>query len=218
LQNKAENIFYNPTVTKTVSRRNLPHWNQSAKMYFSTFRTADSIPQEKIEVFRKEKQQWQRKHAKPYNENEKAEYRLLFSDTMNGWLDNCYGECVLRKLEYAIIVKEAIEHFNRERYLLDHWVIMPNHVHILLVTREEYELSKILHSWKSFTSNKINKMYSMSGSFWQAETFDHIVRNNQQLEKFREYIKMNIAKAGVLWSEKPIHNHVVEDNRLRQDA
>jgi len=178
----------------------------------------DSIPQDRIEVFRQEKQQWQRSHSKPYNENEKAEHRLLFSDKMNTWLDNCHGECLLRELECARVVKGALEYFVEERYFLDHWVIMPNHVHVLLVTCDGYDLSRTLHSWKSFTSNQINKIYSRTGSFWQTETFDHIVRNPRQLEKYREYIKMNVAKAGVLWSEKSMTICLQRDDRLRQDA
>ena len=204
MQQKSNNIFYNPTVIKKVTRRNLPHWNQSEKMYFTTFRTADSMPQDEIEVLRQERQQWQQNRPKPYNEKEKAEYRLLFSEKMNAWLDNCHGECLLSAPECATMLKDAIEHFESKRYFLDHWVIMPNHVHVLLITCDGYDLSKTLHSWKSFTSNEINKMYSRAGPFWQSETFDHIVRNNQQLEKYREYIKMNITKAGVLWSEKSI--------------
>jgi REP element-mobilizing transposase RayT len=210
LQKQPENIFYNPTVVKKVARRNLPHWQQSGKMYFSTFRTADSIPQAKIELFRRERQQWQQKHTQPYNEQEKAENRLLFSDKMNTWLDNCHGECLLAKPACAEIVKNAIEHFEGDRYRLDHWVIMRNHVHILLVVEKGYELGGILHSWKSFTSNEINKIYSRTGTFWQAETFDHIVRSNRQLEKYREYIKMNVCKAGVSWSEKSIHTYFPE--------
>ncbi|MEN8128171.1 MAG: transposase [Planctomycetota bacterium] len=212
MQKKTENIFYNPTARKKVTRRNLPHWNQSEKMYFTTFRTADSIPQDRIKVFRQEKQLWQRNHSKPYNENEKAEHRLLFSDKMNTWLDNCHGKCLLRKPECVTVVRDAMEHFDKERYFLDHWVIMPNHVHVLLITCDGYNLSSILHSWKSFTSNQINRIYSWTGSFWQAETFDHIVRNAGQLEKYREYIKMNIAKAGVLWSENSIQVCLLEDD------
>ena len=214
----SENIFYNPMVSKKVTRRNLPHWQPIGKMYFTTFRAADSVPHEKAEVFRGAKQQWQKNHAKPYTEREKAEYRLLFSDKMNRWLDCCHGECLLAEPACAAIVKEAIEHFEGERHLLDHWVIMPNHVHIILVVTEGEDLTKILHSWESFTSNKINKMYSRKGTFWQSETFDHIVRNDRQLEKYREYIRMNIDKAGVLWSEKSIEYHVLDINRLRQDA
>ena len=218
MDQNSNNIFYNPTVFKKTTRRNLPHWQQTGKMYFTTFRTADSIPQEKAEEFRHAKQQWQKTHTKPYNEMEKIEYRLLFSDKMNAWLDRCHGECLLAKHDCAAIVKGAIEHFQDQRYLLDHWVIMPNHVHILLIAHEAYELSTILHSWKSFTSNKINKLYSKKGAFWQSETFDHLVRSNQQLEKYREYIRMNIDKAGVLWSEKTLENRFLGVNRLRQDA
>jgi len=166
------------------------------------FRAADSIPHEKSDLFSQARQQWQQNHSPPYSEKDKAEYHLLFSEKMNAWLDNCYGECLLTKPACAEIIQGAIKYFEGERYFLDHWVIMPNHVHVLMVICEEYELSGILHSWKSFTSNEINKAFARQGAFWQAETFDHIVRNGRQLEKYREYIKMNIDKAGVLWSQE----------------
>ena len=218
MQQKSKNIYYNPIVAKKVNRRNLPHWKQTEKLYFVTFRTADSIPQDKMELFRRKRQQWQQQHSEPYSEKDKVEYRILFSEKANTWLNNCYGECLLADLECANIVRKAIEYFNGERYFLDHWVIMPNHIHVLLIVRQRYDLSKIFHSWKSFTSNKINRIYSRTGSFWQAETFDHIVRNSRQLEKYREYIKMNIDKAGVCWSQKSILLCNLESKALRQDA
>src|ERR1017187_3273041 len=74
---------------------------------------------------------------------------------------------------------------------------MPNHVHVLVRPAMEHKLSDILQSWKSFTAKEANKLLNRGGEFWQPESFDHIVRNEQQLEKFGRYIQENPAKAGL---------------------
>ncbi len=48
---------------------------------------------------------------------------------------------------------------------------------------------------KRHSAVRINKRLQRSGTLWQAESFDHIVRNDAQLDHFREYIKDNPNKA-----------------------
>jgi hypothetical protein len=81
------------------------------------------------------------------------------------------------------------------RYDLDRFVVAANHVHILVTPRPGYELSDILHSWKSFTANQLNRRLGQPGAFWQKESFDHIVRSPAQLERFRAYIDGHVAAA-----------------------
>ena len=73
--------------------------------------------------------------------------------------------------------------------------IMPNHVHVLVRPIMEHKLPDILHSWKSFTAHAIAKALSRTGALWQDESFDHIVRDEDQLERFALYIAANPAKA-----------------------
>jgi hypothetical protein len=49
----------------------------------------------------------------------------------------------------------------------------------------------ILHSWKSFSANKINKMTGSRGPMWHRESFDHIVRNASQLARIEQNIRDN---------------------------
>ena len=71
------------------------------------------------------------------------------------------------------------------------YVIMPNHVHVLVRPIMEHKLPDILHSWKSFTSHAIGKALGRTGALWQDESFDHIVRDEHQLERFGLYIAEN---------------------------
>jgi REP element-mobilizing transposase RayT len=187
-------IFYDPDAEKQIHSRNLPHWMQHGRMYFVTFRLSDSLPHERIEQIRAERRVWEQCNHQPYSQWQWLEYHRLFSKRIEDWLDNNIGTCVLAHQQCASIVANAIGHFEGKRYRLDHWIIMPNHVHMLIVPIEPYLLFDILHSIKSYTAKIINKCLGRKGQLWQHESFDHIVRSNQQLEKFREYILENAAK------------------------
>ena len=80
---------------------------------------------------------------------------------------------------------------------------MPNHVHALVKPLEEHKISDILHSWKSYTANEINKRESCSGELWMRESYNHIVRNEDSLNYIRRYINQNPAKAGITVLKAP---------------
>ena len=68
---------------------------------------------------------------------------------------------------------------------------MPNHVHAIVTPIAGYSISEILHSWKSYTANEIHRLLGRTGSLWQKESFDHIVRGPEQLERIERYIHDN---------------------------
>jgi putative transposase len=175
--------------------RRLPHWEQAGRTYFVTFRLADSLPQDKLERWMNERAAWLLSHPAPHNAEQLAEYDRLFGDRLQEWLDAGHGECLLRQPALAGIVATALRHFHGQRYELGAFVIMPNHVHALVSPLAEWTLEQILHSWKSYTANQINRALGRTGQVWQHESFDHIVRNEQALDHFVEYIRQNPAKA-----------------------
>lgn len=93
------------------------------------------------------------------------------------------------------MVESALLHFDGDRYDLIDYVIMPNHVHVLVSPKESHSMSSILHSWKRFTAREVNKLTGSSGQFWQHESFDHLVRGAGSLEGFIRYIRENPQKA-----------------------
>ncbi|MFA7164242.1 MAG: transposase [Desulfoplanes sp.] len=180
--------YFNKQDTIANLSGNLPHWRQESVTYFVTFRTSDSLPQVKLNQWKEEKAEWLEKHPEPHDEATKREFYERFPDRLQKWLDQGYGDCLLGRPELKTIVEGALHHFNGDRYELDKYVIVPNHVHVLVTPRNGHDLSEILHSWKSFTSTQINKKAGRKESFWQKESFDHIVRSAAQLEKIRLYI------------------------------
>jgi carbamoylphosphate synthase large subunit/REP element-mobilizing transposase RayT len=179
----------------SFSRRNLPHLSQPDVTYFVTFRLGDSVPAHLLETWRDEVKTWLKHHPKPWDWRTAEDYRVRFGDRLDEWLDSGHGRCVLAQPSAAAIVANTLRHFDDERYVLDAFVIMPNHVHVLLKPLAGYRLSEILHSWKSFTSSKVNELDGGKGTLWMAESYDHAVRDWNELVAFREYIAANPARA-----------------------
>ncbi|MEM9237063.1 MAG: competence/damage-inducible protein A [Verrucomicrobiota bacterium] len=195
-----------PEVAK--ARRRLPHWRQDGRTYFVTFRTADSLPKDVMGPFLARRDEWLRLKGIEVLDHhpveldrlsfeDRREYDRIFVKALQSELDRGHGACLLGKKEHARTVQEAFEFFDGERYVLGDFVIMPNHVHVLLVPTDGHELSDILKSWKSFTAKAVNRAESQSGRFWQSESWDHIVRSRRQLERFQDYIAENPKMAGL---------------------
>jgi REP element-mobilizing transposase RayT len=179
------------------TRRNLPHWFREGATYFITFRLGDSVPAGVLRQWRAEQEEWLRVNPEPHTPAQLDEKEHLFSETREAFLNAGHGSCALKRDDVADIVEAALKHFDGDRYDLGDWVIMPNHIHLLVTPRDGNALSAILHSWKSFTANKINKLLGSTGTFWQDESYDHIVRSEAQLAHYQRYIGDNPAKAGV---------------------
>jgi predicted dehydrogenase/REP element-mobilizing transposase RayT len=163
---------------------------------FVTFRQADAIAQEKLDLWHRERDAWLRDHPQPWDFETEEMYHRLFSERLEAWLDQGAGSCLLAREDAAHLVENAMRHFDGERYILDAYVIMPNHVHVIIKPIGEHTLSDIMHSWKSFTSREIKKAYDLNdGPFWQAERFDHALRSEASLAAKREYIQQNPVKA-----------------------
>ena len=59
-------------------------------------------------------------------------------------------------------------------------------------------MTKILKSLKWYTGVECNKILRRSGSFWQHESYDHIIRSEDELLKIVEYVLLNPVKAGLV--------------------
>ncbi|MFA6291502.1 MAG: transposase [Victivallales bacterium] len=188
-------IPFSPDSPKDSNRRYLPHWQQSGTTYFVTFRLADSLPVEKVNGLREQRDGWLLLNPEPWNELQQKEYSRLFSEKINEWLDAGFGDCILSKAAISEIVENSLLHFDEIRYVLDEYVVMPNHVHALISPLGKHALDRILHSLKSFTAHAIGKKLDMNGAIWMDESYDHIVRSMEQLEFYRKYIMDNPSKA-----------------------
>jgi len=187
--------FFNPYAEIRFTANRLPHWQQEGAVYFVTFRLADAVPHNLRTRWESEREAWLRAHPQPWSAEVEREYHELFSSAIERWLDAGYGSCILRRQDCARIVAEALRHFDGERLALISSVVMPNHVHALFVQNADWPLEKLLRSWKSFSSRKINSLLRRDGSLWQQDYFDRLVRDEKHFTNCVRYIRMNPAKA-----------------------
>jgi exonuclease VII large subunit len=195
LSKSKEPHYFTPFLPLDIEKRHLPHWEQDGVTYFITFRLADSLPSQKLKQWKQERERWLDSHAHPYSDQDLEEYSQLFSERINEWLDAGSGSCLLAEKENADVVESALRHFDGTRYRLGSYVIMANHVHVLVCPNTGYALSEILHSWKSFAANEMNRRLNRSGPLWQDESHDHIVRSPEQKIFYERYIQKNIEQS-----------------------
>jgi type I restriction enzyme R subunit len=87
--------------------------------------------------------------------------------------------------------------FDRQRYRLGDFIVMPNHVHLLAAFAAAEAMTAQCDSWLHYTVFQINKVMGKKGKFWQQEPFDHLVRSLEQYDYLRRYIADNPGKAGL---------------------
>ncbi|MCI1324268.1 MAG: BREX-1 system adenine-specific DNA-methyltransferase PglX [Prevotella sp.] len=169
----------------------LPHWYQSGKTQFITFRLDDSLPQTKLQELSDFKAQWIKDNPEPWTQPIQEKYNHEIRKKIDKWLDQGMGSCILAKKEIRKIVEDALLHYDGVNYALYAYVIMPNHVHLLLTPLVDEEPNKMVGSVKSFTAHAINKTLGQYGNVWQREVFDRIVRDEDNFEQYVNYIDNN---------------------------
>jgi putative DNA methylase len=120
-----------------------------------------------------------------------AKHRLL--DTARS------GPLYLRQREMATMVVEALRYREQDlhRFELHAYVVMPNHVHILITPH--VPLAKLMQSLKRHTAREGNRMLGLTNQpFWQDESYDHLVRGTREFQRIRGYIEMNPVRAGLV--------------------
>ena len=159
--------------------RHLPHWQPEGAALFVTWRLHGSLPGS-IEVL----------------ESQSAGQQFVAIDRE---LDRAAtGPRWLEEERVAQCVVDALEYGERQLHLyrLRAWVLMVNHLHILIYP--ETDLSRITKAIKSFSARRANTILGRSGQpFWQDESYDHWVRTPEELEKIVRYIEANPVTAGL---------------------
>ena len=116
---------------------------------------------------------------------------------MEDYLDAGIGTCIFKNENMSEHLASTLKHFDGIRYELGTWVIMPNHVHVIIQPLPEYDLREIVQSWKSYSAKEMNRQLGRSGRLWQDESFDQIVRSERHLYRIEEYIRRNPEEAKV---------------------
>jgi REP element-mobilizing transposase RayT len=159
----------------------LPHFDADTVIQLITFRLADSLP----------KAIFSELAAQASNH---ADLRQRVEAMTDGGL----GSCALQDPDVATVVRDALHHFDGDRYRLIAWIIMPNHVHALIEQADGFPLGDVVHAWKSFTAKQANKHLGRTGAFWAPDYFDRYIRDQIHFDAAVHYIHENPVKAGLV--------------------
>jgi REP element-mobilizing transposase RayT len=197
----------NPHRSGVHSRGYLPHVKREGASYFVTFRLGDSLPKEVLLEYQGERAERLRRLLAAGTTTKSAPSAGMTPDTKEAidrdyrrkverYLDKGAGACWLRRPDLAELVANALRHFEGQRYLLTAWVVMPNHVHVMVWPMPNYLLGDILQSWKGYTAREANKILGSTGqTFWQPESFDRWIRNDEEKARICRYIVNNPVTA-----------------------
>ncbi len=177
----------------TFYRRNLPHWHPEGKSIFITWRLYGSLPASVL----KKRSTGRNACATNTSESENSPGKQFLH--LDAALDSAKrGPLWLANPEFAAYAEYPIVHgAELGRYQLHAYVVMPNHVHILL---DPYvPLAKISGPLKGVAACDINARLGRTGKpLWQDESFDHWIRNSAEFERIRHYVEWNPVRAGLV--------------------
>jgi putative transposase len=163
-----------------ATERRLPHIYLEGRWLFVTFHLHGSLPQSKY----------------PPPHKVSAGEAFVWIDRQ---LDTArHGPMYLSRESIARVVVDSL-HRGAElgQYQLGPFVVMSNHVHILLLPKTDP--SRLLKSLKGSTARDANRMLGRTGEpFWQRESYDRWVRDGLEWQRIAAYIENNPVKAGLV--------------------
>lgn len=163
--------------------RNLPHWQPEGKHLFVTWRLHGSLPLNVLQGLRDE------------NEPERGKAFLRFDSVLDR---AAFGPHWLCDERIAAIVRQEILGIGQRGWGVMHsWVVMPNHVHLLV--EPKIVLKRIMQAIKGRSARSCNQVLRRRGlPFWQQESFDHWVRSTTSFARISAYIERNPVAAGLV--------------------
>jgi putative transposase len=175
----------------TFYRRNLPHWHPEGACLFVTWRLFGSLPNSHLRKTHTARNGCAT-NGKRLEEEPPGEHFLRLDATLDAAKS---GPVWLLDPEFAAYAEYPIVRgAELGRYELHAYVIMPNHVHVLL--DPHLPLAKISGVIKGVAARDINSRLGRSGKpLWQDESFDHWIRNSAEFERVRQYIEWNPVRA-----------------------
>ena len=190
-------------------RRYLPHIQPPGAVFFVTFRLAGTVPATVQAQLIAEVEAAEKRLAQLDNPVEQARQAYLEHKRAFGRFDaildkGAHGSTWLKDPRIAQIVTDSLHFWDGKRYDLDCYTVMSNHAHVVfrpLMQQKDgsyFPLALIMYAIKRYTATEANKVLGRRGRFWQPESYDHIVRNEKELQRIRRYVLNNPLKVGLV--------------------
>jgi putative transposase len=160
------------------TRGYLPHFDANTLVQHVVFRTLGALPARVLENL-----------ARPKQPTDCA--------AIDAALDHSRDGAIFSDPTNADVMQAALRYFDGDRYDLQAWCVMPNHVHVVLVTDPNILLGSIVKSWKRSVAWSLNKALGTKGSVFALDYFDRYIRNLRQADTAIHYVEINPVKAGL---------------------
>lgn len=204
---------------KDYYRRHLPHFQPQDAWYSATIRLAGSLPLNVVLQLQEEQAMLRHRLEGISNTSARASLLREAQEDHNRKFDrllhaNHSGPNWLGREDIATVVSSSLHAMDRRTFQLLAHTIMPNHVHVVFATgdaklpidqaekkqeltieRFEFPVTKIFASIKKFTARRANALLDRRGAFWQEETYDHVIRDSEELIRAIRYVLMNPVEA-----------------------
>lgn len=191
--------------TRERWRKRLPHWEVEGRPHFVTIRCAGSIPADAAERLREIHRSLQ---AVAPHSAEFAQLQRHYFLASEKYLDAGTGFAPFTHAALASLFGAELATLEASLgWTSPHWVVMPNHVHLLLTSAgpAPQPLHRTIARLKGRFARLANAVLQRTGPFWQAEWFDHWVRDDPEQSRIVDYIRQNPVKAGLVssWEHYP---------------
>ncbi len=182
-----------PDHQEWYSRGYLPHRDAPELIQHLTLHLADSLSADAIE---------------------RIEHSILTLDhelrlverrrRIHAWVEAGHGSCILVDAAIASGVQSVLQHFNRDRYQLHAWVIMPNHLHVLFHPMNGWTMQQVVATWKKRTGRIVHDslrdqqraaMVEALSPLWHREPWDRYIRDREHYQAVVTYIHQNPVRA-----------------------
>ena len=196
---------------KEFYRRKLPHIQPKGGLFFVTYSLYGSIPSNRLVSIKEEYEMLKNKKGK--NDEERKKMKMLARKTYIKNIDdllsgNSAGPHDMKDERIAKIVSDSLHFWDNNSIELYCYCIMSNHVHVVLRLLDETEadnekrLNEVMHSIKRFSAREANKILGRQGEFWMSESYDYLIRSDDELGRIMEYVLDNPVKAGLCIERK----------------
>ena len=159
----------------------LPHFDAPGVTQFVTFHLHDSFP---VTCHA----EWQAILHEPLPSVKRRQ--------LEAWLDRGHGHCWLSQPNVAALVESILLAGDGRQYRLLAWVIMPNHLHLVVEVWDQ-PLGRMISGWKGQAARRANALLGRSGQFWQDDYYDTLIRDFSHQQRAIHYTEHNPLKASL---------------------
>ncbi|MBC2602454.1 REP-associated tyrosine transposase [Puniceicoccus vermicola] len=180
-----------------VYNDSLPHWVVDCGCYAVTLRCQGSLPISTKERLREISDTL--RQIDPASDEAKASHRRHFA-ILEQALDRAEGFCPFTDRDGARAMMEFLDLYDSEGLSFDHWIIMPNHLHLVTAPLRCSSINDFRTAWSRFKSRSaraVNRAIGREGQFWQSSWYDRWIRGPEEHQKWLTYLMENPVKAGL---------------------